>query len=190
MSRTSSLRQRKAVALASLALGLFALAADDSKQTVDAKGMKFDAPKSWKTEQPKSQMRRAQLKVDPIEGDEYPAELIVFAFPGGAGSVEANIKRWQNLFKDKDGNPPAVESKTVKGKNTDITRVETSGDYHPAQFPGARPDPERANARLLGAIVMTDEVGYYIRMVGPNKTMVKLRPDFDALLASIEIEGK
>jgi hypothetical protein len=71
-----------------------------------------------------------------------------------------------------------------------VTRVETSGDYHPTQFPGAKPEPERPGARLLGAIVMTDEVGYYIRMVGPNKTMIKLRPDFDALLSSIGVEGK
>jgi hypothetical protein len=160
------------------------------KQTIDAKGMKFETPKSWKSNPPRSQMRRAQLTVDPIEGDDYPAELIVFAFPGGAGTVEANIKRWQNLFKDKEGNPPAIERKIVKGKNIEVTRVETSGDYHPAQFPGARPEPERPGARLLGAIVMTEDVGYYVRMVGPNKTMIKLRPDFDALLSSIEIEGK
>ncbi len=190
MNRTSTPRRHKALAMASLTLGLLAIAAEDSRQTIDAKGMKFEAPKSWKTEEPKSQMRRAQLKVDPLDGDEYPAELIVFAFPGGAGTVEANIKRWQNLFKDKEGNLPAIESKTVKGKNTDVTRVETSGDYHPAQFPGSRPEPERPGARLLGAIVMTDDVGYYIRMVGANKTMTKLRPDFDALLASIEVEGK
>lgn len=37
---------------------------------------------------------------------------------------------------------------------------------------------------------MTEDVSYYIRMVGPNKTMIKLRPDFDALLSSIEVEGK
>jgi len=190
MNRTNAPRWNQALAMASLTLGFLAIAADDATQTVDCRGMKFQSPKSWKSSQPKSQMRRAQLTVDPIEGDDYPAELIVFAFPGGAGSVEANIKRWQNLFKDKDGNLPAIESKTVKGKNTDITRVETSGDYHPAQFPGARPEPERPGARLLGAIVMTEDVGYYVRMVGPNKTMVKLRPDFDALLSSIEVEGK
>jgi hypothetical protein len=176
--------------MASVTLGLLAIAADDSKQTIDAKGMKFQAPQSWKSSAPKSQMRRAQLTVDPIEGEEYPAELIVFAFPGGAGTVDANIKRWQNLFMDKDGNLPAIVSKTVKGKNSEVTRVETSGTYHPAQFPGAAAEPERPDARLFGAIVMTDDVGYYIRMVGPNKTMIKLRPDFDALLSSIEVEGK
>ena len=46
------------------------------------------------------------LKAQPIDGDQYPAELVVFAFPGGAGTVDANIERWRKLFKDKDGNPP------------------------------------------------------------------------------------
>ena len=105
-------------------------------------------------------MRRAELKVEPIEGDDYPAELVVFAFPGGAGTVEANLERWQKLFKDKDGNPPKIESKKVKGKNVEVTRAETSGHYHPAQFPGTATEPDRPDARLLGAIVMTDEVSY------------------------------
>ena len=52
----------------------------------------------------KTVMRRAELKVEPIEGDDYPAELIVSAFAGAAGSVEANLTRWQNFFKDEDGN--------------------------------------------------------------------------------------
>ena len=121
------------------------------KQTVDAQGVKFQAPSAWKSVPSTSQMRRATLKIDPVEGDDFPGELVVFAFPGGAGSVDANIERWQKQFKDKDGNPPKIETKTVKGKNVDVTRAETSGHYFPAQF--GRPEPERPDARLLGAIV-------------------------------------
>jgi hypothetical protein len=113
----------------------------------------------------------------------------VFAFPGGAGSVDANLERWRKLFKDKDGNPPEIQSKTVKGKNVDVTRAETAGHYYPAQFGAAR-EPDRPDARLLGAIVVGDDVSFFIRMVGPDKTMTKLRPDFDALLATITLEGK
>ena len=62
--------------------------------------------------------------------------------------MEANIKRWQNLFKDDDGNPPRIETKKVKGKNVEVMRAETHGEYHPAQFPGgpARAGPRRARA--------------------------------------------
>jgi hypothetical protein len=176
-------------ALGILAAAVILLGADDAKQMIDAKGLTFDVPKSWKSSPPTSQMRRAQLKVDPIEGDDYPAELVVFAFPGGAGSVEANLERWRKLFKDKDGNPPEIKSTTVKGKNVDVTRAETSGHYFPAQFAG-KAEPDRADARLLGAIVAGDGVSYYIRMVGPDKTMTKIRSDFDAMLATIKLEDK
>jgi hypothetical protein len=172
------------------AMTLVLAGADEAKQTIDAGGLKFEAPKSWKSSPPTSQMRRAELKANPIAGDDYPAELVVFVFPGGAGSVDANLKRWQGLFKDKDGNPPEMQSKKVKGKNVEVTRAETHGDYHPARFPGRPPEPERPNARLLGAIVMGDDVSYYIRMVGPDKTMTKLRSDFDAMLSTIQLEGK
>lgn len=188
MRRPNAYRRGAGLGLGLAAAALLSLGADEAKQTVDARGLTFEAPKSWKSSPPASQMRRAQLTVEPLEGDDYPAELIVFAFPGGAGGVEANIKRWQSLFKDADGNPPKIESKTVKGKNTDVTRAETQGEYHPANF-GGPPQPVRKNARLLGAIVITDDAGYFIRMVGPDKTMTKIRPDFDEMIKSIKVGG-
>jgi hypothetical protein len=174
--------------LAVLAIAVQAAWAEDPKQTVDAKGLKFEVPASWRSSPPTSQMRRAELKVEPVEGDDYPAELVVFAFRGGAGTVEDNLKRWQRMFKDKDGNAPKIESKKVKGKNVEVTRAETSGDYHPAQL--IRPEPDRPNARLLGAIVTGEGESYYVRMIGPDKTMKKLRPEFDKLLETITLEEK
>jgi hypothetical protein len=186
MSHPNAFRRSGVMSLGLTAIAVLALGADDAKQTVDAGGLTFQAPKSWKSTPPTSQMRRAQLTVEPMEGDDYPAELIVYAFAGGAGGVEANIKRWQNFFKDDNGNTPSIETKKVQGKNVEVTRAETHGEYHPAQF-GGRPEPARKNARLLGAIVITDDVGYFIRMVGPDKTMSKIRPDFDEMLKSFKV---
>src|SRR4051794_39700711 len=88
------------------AVAMLLVGADEAKQTIDAGGLKFEVPKAWKASPPPAGgMRKAEVKVEPIEGDDYPAELVVYAFPGGAGSVDANLKRWQGLFKDKDGNP-------------------------------------------------------------------------------------
>jgi hypothetical protein len=184
-----SMMGRKLTGVASLlAVAVLVMGADEAKQKIDAGGLTFEVPSSWKSSPPASQMRRAQLKVEPSEGDSFPAELVVFAFPGGAGSVDANVKRWQNQFKDKEGNPPAIESKKLKGKNVEVTRVETSGHYSPANF--GRPEPERDNARLLGAIVVTDNVGYFIKMVGPDKTMTKLKTTFDDMLATMTVDDK
>jgi hypothetical protein len=187
MERSETLRRVVSSSFVGLAVSLLLCGADDAKQTVDAKGLTFEAPASWKSSPPSGMMRRAELKVQPIGGDDFPGELVVYAFPGGVGSVQANLDRWKSQFKDKNGNTPALETKKVKGKNVDVTRAETFGHYHPAQFPG-RSEPDRADARLLGAIVVTDKVTYVIKMVGPDKTMTKIRPEFDALLATMKVE--
>lgn len=156
-------------------------------QTVDARGLKLQVPADWKKVGSASQMRAAQLKVEPVEGDDYPAELVVFVFPGGAGSVDANLERWAKMFKDENGAAPKMESKKVESKAGEATRCETSGHYHPSRFPGLPAEPDRPGARLLGAILLTDDAGYFIRMVGPDKTMKQLAPDFDSMVKSLEI---
>ncbi len=178
----------RVLGLGAIALVLGSLGADAPPQTINAGGLSFEAPGSWKASRPRSPMRRAQLSVAPAEGDDEPAELIVFAFPGGAGTVEANVTRWQAQFRDADGNPPRIESKVVKGKNVDVTRVETAGRYIAPEFPGSSKVLDKPNFRLLGAIVQTGTSGYFLKMVGPDKTMVAARPGFDQLLASIKVE--
>ena len=41
---------------------------------------------------------------------------------------------------------------------------------------------------MLVAIVPTDKVGYFLKMVGPDKTMTSLKPAFDALISSLEVK--
>lgn len=181
---------RRAVAPAiGIVAALVAVGGDEPVRTIEAQGMTFEVPKAWKSGTPSSRMRLAELKVEPVEGDDFPAELVVYAFPGGAGSVDDNIKRWQNQFKDKTDNVPKADVKKVKCKNIEATRVETSGRYHPAQF-GGKAEPDRDSARLLGAIIVTNRVSYFLKMVGPDKTMNKLKPEFDALLATLSVKDE
>jgi hypothetical protein len=187
MNRPDDLRRRTPWGYAVAAVALLCVAADEPKQTIDAKGLTFDAPKSWKsTPLPATSMRAAQLRVEAIEGDDYPAEMAIFAMARQSGSVEDNLKRWQSWFKDEDGNPSKMESRKVQGKNVEVVRAETHGEYHPAQL-GGRAEPVRKGARFLGAIVTTDGASYYIRMVGPDKTMKKLTPDFDEMLKTMKV---
>ncbi|GAC1471994.1 MAG: hypothetical protein NVSMB9_18710 [Isosphaeraceae bacterium] len=169
-------------------LAVLVMGADSPTQTVDAGGLAFQAPKAWKKTDPSSAMRRAQLTIAAAEGDEQDAELVVFAFPGGAGTVDANIERWRRTFKDKDGKPPKVDVKKVEARNTEVTRVEIAGHYFPTTFPGQPKQPDRENYRLLGAIVLTKSTGYFLRLVGPDKTINGAKADFDQLIASIELE--
>jgi hypothetical protein len=176
------------IGLGAVAATLIGLGADAPPQKIDAGGLTFQAPGSWKSSKPSSSMRRAQLSVDPVEGDTEPAELVVFSFPGGAGTVEANIERWRGQFRDGENKPPKIESKTVKGKNVDVTRVETAGRYVAPEFPGSSKAVNKPNFRLLGAIVQTDRGAFFLKMIGPDRTMLAARSAFDDLIASMEAE--
>ena len=96
----------------------------------------------------------------------------------------------RSQFQDADGNPPKIESKTVKGKNVEVTRVETAGHYKPSPFPASPPSRSVTTPACSGAIVVTDKVGYFLKMVGPDKTMNSIRPAFDELISTLEVGEK
>ena len=177
----------------SLTVGLFATllgvasAADEAPQTIHAGELAFKAPAAWKSEKPINAMRKAQIKVAPAPGDSEPAELAVTAFPGGAGSVEANVKRWEGQFIDADKNTPKAKVEARKGINTDVTRVEVAGRYA-AMTPGQPGKNDKPNYRLLGAIVVTKDTGYFFKLTGPDKTVLAASKGFDALIESMTIE--
>ena len=169
-----------------MAAGVLALVgADDATQTIKAGELSFKAPAAWKKERPKTSMRQAQLKVEPVEGDKEPAELVLFAFPNGAGTIEANIERWESQFVGADGATPKAKVEKKKGKNVDVTRVEIAGRNVAAVSPGAAEKIDKPDQRLLGAIVETPRAGYFFKMTGPDKTMAAARPAFDAMIATI-----
>ena len=178
------------IGLAALLLAATALGADGGKRTIDAGGLTFEVPEAWESQRPASSMRRAQVVVKPAEGDADPAELTVFAFPGGAGTVEANVARWRDQFQDESGKAPPIKSDTRKGKNTDVTFVEVAGRYVAAVMPGAPQRNDKPNYRLLGAIVQTPQAAFFLKMVGPDATMKAAKPAFDELIASMKVEGK
>ena len=41
---------------------------------------------------------------------------------------------------------------------------------------------------MLVAVVATPRISYYLKMVGPDKTMTALKPSFEALIASLEVK--
>ena len=94
MARSKSFRRVVSSGFVGLAISILLCGADDAKQKVDAKGLTFEAPASWKLSPPSSPMRRAELKVQPIDGDAFPGELVVYAFPGGVGSVQGPGMSW------------------------------------------------------------------------------------------------
>jgi hypothetical protein len=148
---------------------------------VDLGGLKLDVPVAWKEAKATSAMRKLQLTIPRADGA-ADGELAVFVFPNGAGTVEANVQRWADQFKDATGKSPKPESKTVKGQNVDVTRVKLAGTFSdPFSGKGAQPD-----SKLLGAIVETPGGAYYLKLIGPSKTVDAVEPAFDRAIATMK----
>ena len=159
--------------------------ADDAKaQTITVEGVKFEVPTDWKSSEPTSAMRKAQLTPPAPEGETETAELVLYVFPGGAGTVEANVDRWRKQFSNEKGETPEVETETVEAGNLEVTRVECGGTYRdPFAGGGALED-----YRLLGAILQTDSAGYYFKLVGPAKAVEAAEDGFDKMIKSMNLD--
>lgn len=182
---TSRITRGVSLAVVSLALG--SLGAVQELQTIDAGGLKFQAPKDWKSNPPRNAMRKAEMVIPAVAGDKEPTEFAVFVFRGGAGSIQANLERWEQQFRDASGKAPKAEPKKVKGKGgAELTRVELSGTYTEPTFGQGEPK-HKPGHRLLGAIIETQEMAYFLKLTGPEATIKAATPAFDKLLESVEL---
>jgi hypothetical protein len=173
-----------AVVLCSLFTSV-ALAAD-----VEIAGMKSKAPDTWKEEPPSNKMRLTQFKLPRADGDPADAELVVFMFPGGSGSVEQNLERQVRKFKPAAGQDK-VESKVEKIKvgPYDATYQDVKGTFL-SKFPPFAPDAkvtEKPEHRQLYVLFAAGDKGeFYMTLLGPAKTVEKHKKDFDEFLKNFK----
>lgn len=145
----------------------------------------FEAPTDWKSEPPASSMRTAQYRIDPVEGDESPAEVVVYA--GIGGSPIQNIERWRAQFSTPEGGPIPdsdyrLESFDVGGMK--VTMVEISGVYTNTMAPSAAGRESQHNSRLLGAVIEAPGGLWFIKATGPDATMKAQRAAISQFILS------
>jgi hypothetical protein len=129
--------------------------------------------------------RKAQIKVPKVDGDKEDADLVVYFFAGGAGSVDANIQRWLTAFESSGRKVKVTTGKSTEGA---YVLVDTQGTWNKPvgpMGPGQRKEPV-PDSRALG-VILTDKVGYYIRLTGPEKTVTA---NADALRAAFGADAK
>ncbi len=171
MTRTSTF------AIALLVSVPMTVVADDAPvKTTDVtlRALTLKVPAAWKKAAKQSSMRLATFEIPAAKDDGGAAELAIYSFPGGGGSVEANISRWIGQFESKER-----ESKVTVGKAGDheYHLVEISGTYNqPVGPPIRRQTKAVADSRMLGVILGLDSGVYYLKMTGPDET-VKAQAD-------------
>jgi hypothetical protein len=163
--------------------------AGQEKQTEKGKGtqvklggLESRTPRDWYEEKPTNRMGVYQFRLSPIEDDKDNAEVVIFYFgEGQGGSVEQNIKRWKDSFVPPEGKKIDDVAKVQKMNvgNIPVTYLDIQGTY---RFPSFNPNDKttiRPNYRMLAVVFESKKGPYFIRMVGPAKTVAYYKKGFD-----------
>ena len=188
------------IALAALlfaATSSFALAEDaktDAKKKADVIKLSegkitLPAPDSWERKQPRTRIVEHEFAAKGPEGQK-PARVTIM---GAGGGVEANIDRWIGQFRQPDGGATREKTKVEKAKagETEIHVVDITGTYMDrpgGPFAGGRVTP-REGYRMMGAIIVTKNSGhYFVKMLGPDKTVAANSKAFREMLTKLKIK--
>jgi hypothetical protein len=151
--------------------------------------LKLQAPDGWISEQPSSSMRVAQYK---LPGDAGDASLVVYYFgPGQGGSVDANLERWIGQMQQPDGSSSRAKAKTetttVNGMN--LTLLDVRGTFSAGDMTGGGGSGQAMpNARMRAAVIETPKGAYYIKLVGPEKTVERWDAGYMAFVKSAQLK--
>ena len=186
-----------AVTLTSLACSqspavTFGLSNTDRAQTSQSTGeLKYKVPDGWIVEQPTSAMRAAQYRLPKAEGDTEDAILVLYYFgQGQGGSAAANIDRWINQMQQSDGHPSKENAKTeaLTVNGLKVMTVDVAGTYTAEMSPGSGTFNNKAGYRLRAAVVETPKGSYYVKLIGPEKTVGKWDEAYSKYVKSFEFK--
>ncbi|PWT92158.1 MAG: hypothetical protein C5B55_06900 [Blastocatellia bacterium] len=153
--------------------------------------LKYKVPEGWVVEKPSSSMRVAQYKLPKAAGDSEDASLVLYYFgQGQGGGTQANIDRWINQMHQPDGSPPSskAKSETLTVNGLKVTTVDAVGTYSAEMTPGSGNFSSNDNYRLRGAVVETPKGSYFVKLVGPAKTVEQWNAAFDSYVKSFEFK--
>ena len=152
--------------------------------------LKFTVPAGWVEEPRSSSMRVAQYKLPKAAGDTEDASLVLYYFgQGQGGSTAANVERWVGQMKLADGSA----AKDAKQEQFDtnglrVTTVDVSGTYVAETAPGSGTFHNNAGYRLRAAVIETPKGSYFVKLVGPEKTVAQWNESFLSYLKSFQIK--
>jgi hypothetical protein len=153
--------------------------------------LKYKVPDGWVVEHPTSGMRAAQYKLPKADGDTEDGNLVLYYFgQGQGGSTEANIDRWINQMQQPDGRPSRekAKSETMTVNGLKVTTVDVAGTYVAETSPGSGTFSNNPNYRLHAAVVETPKGSYYVKLVGPEKTVTRWDKAFTDYVKSFEFK--
>lgn len=152
--------------------------------------LKFRVPPGWVEEERTSSMRVAQYRLPKAPGDTEDASLVLYYFgQGQGGSVAANIDRWIAQMKQSDGSAVrGAKDEHLVANGLKVTTVDLSGTYVAETAPGSGTFNNKPGYRLRAAVVETPNGPYFVKLVGPEKTVTHWNDSFLSYINSFEFK--
>ncbi len=138
----------------------------------------FDAPDAW-VERPARTMTLKIYALPKVEGDPEDADLAVSTLGPRRVPLAANVGRWCQQFDLADGKtcedfgPPV----TLENTKYPTVLVELAGTYKGGSMFGP-PEPPKPDFRMIAAEITTPTEQWYLKLVGPQRTVEHWREAF------------
>ena len=105
-------------------------------------------------------------------------------------STAANIERWVGQIKQEDGSASKDKAKeeNLEANGLKVATVDVSGTYVAETAPGSGTLHNKPGYRLRAAVVETPKGSYFVKLVGPEKTVTQWNDSFLTYLRSFEFK--
>jgi hypothetical protein len=136
-------------------------------------------------------MRVAQYRIPRAATDTEDASLVLYYFgQGQGGSATANVERWIGQMKQTEGasSKEAAKEEHLEVNGLKVTTVDVSGTYVAETAPGSGTFHNKPAYRLRAAVVETPNGSYFVKLVGPEKTVAQWNESFLSYVRSFEFK--
>lgn len=91
-------------------------------------------------------------------------------------------------MQQQDGTKAKITEESFTANGLKITTVDGAGTYVAETAPGSGTFHNKAGYRLRAAVIETPNGSYYVKLVGPEKTVTRWNEGFDSYLKSFEFK--
>jgi hypothetical protein len=177
---------KKTLWLALACLGLAATVRGADAEAVEVSGLKSAVSAAWKKGTP-GPLQLAVFTLPKADGDKDDTKVLVF-YNGeqGMGSEDQNIKRYRGMFKAPAGDNAKVEKAKIGDHN--VTHIDVQGTYlfKARPFDPSAQAEEKPDYRMIAVIADGKKGPFYVRFIGPAKSVEKNKKDFDEWLKNFK----
>lgn len=156
----------------------------DRKIQLAGGALTLEAPKSWEKKKPRFNIIEYEFSAKGPDEESAAARITIM---GAGGSLKANVDRWKSQFRQVTS---AKQTESKIGGQT-VHLIDIKGVYRDragGPFSGGK-EKLLPDYRMLGAIVVTDGKGqYFIKIIGPEKTLAKQDKELEAALKTMKLD--